>query len=223
MNQSGTMNFALYCSRVSSSIRAKLIYIDRDIDGAVDKLASLAWVKNHYKWIVWKLASMERMFPQDYANQYLTPARVLAQLRYRYEREINQAQRPAIRKILERDEFAGRYMVLCVSAIRYRGKDGAFVPAKPIRDKNANNPFPPMRKPSDPTQKEEVKESSNELEADYESLGGNCAVIQVTDGWYGVNAVLDEYLSTLLRRGKLFVGQKLRVFGASIVGSGTIP
>ena len=191
-------------------------------DGAAEKLASVAWVKNHYKWIVWKLASMERMFPQDYANQYLTAARVLSQLKYRYEREINQAQRPAVRKILERDEFAGRYMVLCVSAIRYRGKEGVFVPTKPIRDKNAGvNPFPPMRKPSDPAQKEEINEGANEEDADYETLGGNCAIVEVTDGWYGVNAHLDEYMTALLRRGKLFVGMKLRIFGATISGSGT--
>jgi breast cancer 2 susceptibility protein len=186
----------------------------------VDKLASVAWVKNHYKWIVWKLASMERMFPQDYANQYLTAARVLSQLKYRYEREINQAQRPAIKKLLERDEFAGRYMVLCVSAIRYRGKDGVFVPAKPVRDKGAGNPFPPLRPPSDPTHKDVSNEGANEQEADYEALGGNCAVIEVTDGWYGVNALLDEYMTALLRRGKIFVGLKLRVFGATITGSG---
>lgn len=31
--------------------------------GADAKLLSPEWVENHYRWIVWKLASMERSFP----------------------------------------------------------------------------------------------------------------------------------------------------------------
>ncbi len=41
----------------------------------------------------------------------------------RYEREINRANRSAIRKILERDEAESRYMILCVAAIKHYGSD----------------------------------------------------------------------------------------------------
>ena len=59
------------------------------------------------RWIVWKLACYERGFPQACAGHWLTPGNVLNQLKYRYEREINQAHFPAVRRILERDRAAG--------------------------------------------------------------------------------------------------------------------
>jgi hypothetical protein len=58
-------------------------------DGADPKLIPADWVENHFRWIVWKLACTERAFPQEFATKWLTPERVLAQLKYRYEREIN--------------------------------------------------------------------------------------------------------------------------------------
>lgn len=36
--------------------------------------------------------------------------------------------------------------------------------------------------------------------------------IELTDGWYSVCALLDPFLSKQLAAGKLFVGQKLRVW-----------
>jgi len=47
----------------------------------------------------------------------LTPSHVMAQLKYRYDREIDRSQRPAIRRILEKDDVASKRMVLCVSSI----------------------------------------------------------------------------------------------------------
>lgn len=55
-----------------------------DTPGVDPKLISKAWVYNHYKWIVWKLAAMEVAFPQEFANKCLTPERLLLQLKYRY-------------------------------------------------------------------------------------------------------------------------------------------
>lgn len=47
----------------------------------------------------------------------LTPARVMMELKYRYDREIDRFQRSALRKILEKDDVATKRMVLCVSSI----------------------------------------------------------------------------------------------------------
>lgn len=41
----------------------------------------------------------------------------MAQLKYRYDREIDRSQRPIIRRILEKDEVASKKMILCVSTI----------------------------------------------------------------------------------------------------------
>ncbi|GAB2212121.1 hypothetical protein Droror1_Dr00025468 [Drosera rotundifolia] len=47
---------------------------------------------------------------------------------------------------------------------------------------------------------------------------GPAARIQLTDGWYSIDAQLDMPLSRYLAAGKLFVGQKLRICGASLLG-----
>lgn len=74
------------------------------------------WVRNNYTWIVWKLASYERAFPQHFSN-CLNVENIIKQLKYRYDREIDRAERSALRKILEKDETAARRMILCVSNI----------------------------------------------------------------------------------------------------------
>jgi hypothetical protein len=47
----------------------------------------------------------------------LTPERVMKELKYRYDREIDKVERPALRKILEKDDVPTRRMVLCISSI----------------------------------------------------------------------------------------------------------
>ncbi|KAI9094810.1 hypothetical protein K1719_026616 [Acacia pycnantha] len=42
--------------------------------------------------------------------------------------------------------------------------------------------------------------------------------VELTDGWYSINAILDVPLSKKLAAGKLFVGQKLRIWGAELSG-----
>ncbi|CAH7276384.1 Brca2 [Phodopus roborovskii] len=88
-----------------------------DTPGVDPKLISSLWVSNHYRWIVWKLAAMEFAFPKEFANRCLNPERVLLQLKYRYDVEIDHSSRSALKKILERDDTAAKTLVLCVSDI----------------------------------------------------------------------------------------------------------
>ncbi|OXB58071.1 hypothetical protein ASZ78_008411 [Callipepla squamata] len=77
-----------------------------DTPGVDPKLITEAWVYNHYRWIVWKLAAMEVSFPHKFANRCLTPETVLLQLKYRYDLEVDKSKRSAIKKITERDDAA---------------------------------------------------------------------------------------------------------------------
>lgn len=80
------------------------------------------------RWIVWKLASYARAFPDAAradAGTLLSKHSVLSQLKYRYEREVNRAQFSALRRVLEQDCSPATPMVLCVSAVRSMGRDGA--------------------------------------------------------------------------------------------------
>ncbi|KAJ3109061.1 hypothetical protein HDU97_009179 [Phlyctochytrium planicorne] len=78
--------------------------------GALESIASLEWVTNHYKWIVWKLSSLVKRFSNS-ASTIWTVARVQSQLAYRYEREVNCVQRPALRLIIEQDTIPSKLMV----------------------------------------------------------------------------------------------------------------
>ncbi|CAN0927860.1 Protein BREAST CANCER SUSCEPTIBILITY 2 homolog B [Linum grandiflorum] len=64
--------------------------------------------------------------------------------------------------------------------------------------------------------------ASSEAETeDYPPVGPQAATaarVQLTDGWYPVDALLDASLSKHLSTGKLFVGQKLRIWGAALSG-----
>lgn len=75
------------------------------------------WFENHFRWIVWKLASMDRQFPNQFDGYFLTPDNIIQQLKYRYDRDIYGNERSAIRKIAERDDVPSRRMVLYVSKI----------------------------------------------------------------------------------------------------------
>lgn len=70
-----------------------------DTPGVDPKLISRIWVYNHYRWIIWKLAAMECAFPKEFANRCLSPERVLLQLKYRYDMEIDRSRRSAIKKL----------------------------------------------------------------------------------------------------------------------------
>lgn len=170
-------------------------------EGASKKILKSDWIENHFRWIVWKLASMERSFPQEFAGVYLTPERTLAQLKYRYERELNLAQRPPIRKVLEHDAPAGAHMVLIVSSIRHDG----------LADKS-------MRVTADFGAI--ALGGGQQIEEDEENfVKGPLAIVEVTDGWYCVNALCDPYLTRLVQDGSIFAGQKLHIFGSNLIGN----
>ncbi|KRT86337.1 hypothetical protein AMK59_2110 [Oryctes borbonicus] len=95
----------------------------RTMIGVEPTLIPDGWVANHYRLIVWKLASYERFFSGQLSG-CLTLENIVQQLKYRYDREIDRAQRPAIRKILEKDDVSQKRMVLCVSSIIEVPKNG---------------------------------------------------------------------------------------------------
>ncbi|NWT14791.1 BRCA2 protein, partial [Vireo altiloquus] len=154
-----------------------------DTPGVDPSLITEAWVYNHYRWIVWKLAAMEVSFPREFANRFLTPEMVLLQLKYRYDLEVDKSKRSAIKKITERDDAAGKTLVLCISKI--------------ISLNTAVSP-------SSSNKNVESKKAA--------------AIIEVTDGWYGIRALLDPPLKAFLDRRRLTVGQKIIVHGAELVG-----
>ncbi|XP_041849770.1 breast cancer type 2 susceptibility protein isoform X1 [Melanotaenia boesemani] len=160
-----------------------------DTPGVDPKLISEAWVYNHYRWIVWKQASMEKSFPETMGSFCLTPEQVLLQLKYRYDVEVDHSRRPALRKIMEKDDTAAKTIVLCVSEIVSRGQS----PEK----QSCNNKTPQT------------------ADAKVETL----AVVWLTDGWYAIKAQLDEPLTAMLHKGLLAVGGKLIINGAQLVGS----
>jgi len=53
--------------------------------------------------------------------------------------------------------------------------------------------------------------SESEISSANGTRKGSIARVQLSDGWYSIDAQLDVLLSEQLGGGKLFVGQKLRV------------
>ncbi|XP_068174114.1 breast cancer type 2 susceptibility protein [Antennarius striatus] len=160
-----------------------------DTPGVDPKLISEEWVYNHYRWIVWKQASMEKSFPEMMGSLCLNPEQVLLQLKYRYDREVDHSQRPALRKIMERDDTAAKTLVLCVSGVVSWGHS----PKK--------HSFNDIKTPRSDA---EVQSTS--------------AIVWLTDGWYAIKAQLDEPLTAMLHKGRLAVGGKLIIHGAQLVG-----
>ena len=76
---------------------------DRELVKNKPELLTRKWVANHFNQIAFKLACMERHFPLQLSNKYLTAERVMKQLKSRFQSEINESKRPPLRKILNRD------------------------------------------------------------------------------------------------------------------------
>ena len=165
--------------------------------GVDPKLISFEWFANHYRWVVWKLASLEVAFPQQFAGRCLTPDWLMLQLKYRYDREIDRAERSALHKISEQDDLPSRTMVVCVSAI-HTDRLSSLV--------NCN---------------ESVVNNSSIISKDDSRVGSpppNPPCIEVTDGWYSVPAVLDMPLKRMVQCGKISLGTKLMTYGSELIG-----
>ncbi|KAM9318754.1 breast cancer type 2 susceptibility protein [Pholidichthys leucotaenia] len=163
-----------------------------DTPGVDPKLISEAWVYNHYRWIVWKQASMEKSFPDTMGSHGLTPEQVLLQLKYRYDVEVDHSRRPALRKIMEKDDTAAKTLVLCVCGIISRGCS---------------------------LNKQSLDGTTKTPQNAAAKVENESALIWLTDGWYAIKAQLDEPLTVILHKGRLAVGGKLIVHGAQLVGS----
>ncbi|KZO89991.1 hypothetical protein CALVIDRAFT_491058 [Calocera viscosa TUFC12733] len=90
-------------------------------------LATQEWVDNHWSLILWKLAGLVRAYPMDLTERW-SWSHVIDQLLYRYEREINRGQRPAVKKIQEQDCASTRSMVLTVCQIKMTTRQKADDP-----------------------------------------------------------------------------------------------
>ncbi|XP_078078352.1 breast cancer type 2 susceptibility protein [Mustelus asterias] len=157
-----------------------------DSPGVDAKLISEAWAYNHYKWIVWKFAAMETAFPKEFGSRCLTPENILLHLKYRYDVEIDQCHRSALKKIMERDDVAAKTLVVCVSQIISMGTIPKTIAEKGVPETKKDMPL---------------------------------GIIEVTDGWYGIKALLDLPLTSLLRKRRLVIGQKIIIHGAELTGS----
>uniref|UniRef100_A0A3Q1EGA8 BRCA2 DNA repair associated n=1 Tax=Acanthochromis polyacanthus TaxID=80966 RepID=A0A3Q1EGA8_9TELE len=162
-----------------------------DTPGVDPKLISEAWVYNHYRWIVWKQASMEKSFPETVGGLCLTPEQVLLQLKYRYDVEVDHSRRPALRKIMEKDDTSAKTLILCVCEIVSRGHS-------------------PNRR---------ISSDTKNLQSGDAKVDAPSAVVWLTDGWYAIKAQLDDPLTAMLHKGRLAVGDKLIIHGAQLVGS----
>ncbi|KEH25626.1 breast cancer type 2 susceptibility-like protein [Medicago truncatula] len=63
-----------------------------------------------------------------------------------------------------------------------------------------------------------VMESGTLFQAQTGNKSREAVKVELTDGWYSINAILDAPLSKQLDAGRLFVGQKLRIWGAELCG-----
>ncbi|XP_048454164.1 breast cancer type 2 susceptibility protein isoform X2 [Rhincodon typus] len=171
-----------------------------DSPGVDPRLISEAWAYNHYKWLVWKFAAMETAFPKEFGGRCLTPETILLHLKYRYDVEIDKCRRSALKKIMERDDVPAKTLVVCVSKIISMG----------VKSSQSNLDLDDTIKQSKTVSEKCVIEAKKDMR-----LG----VVEVTDGWYGIKALLDLPLTSLLQKRRLVVGQKIVVHGAELIGS----
>jgi hypothetical protein len=157
--------------------------------GCSDSIISDMWLNNHYRWVCWKLAAMERRFPRFLAGNYLTFEHVILQLHQRYNKELGDGNRPILRRILNRDFAPSQSMVLCVSKIIKRKR------------------LPETTGKSEIHAEVSINSSDDEI------------IIELTDGWYSIVATMDHFLQDRVRKGKIAVGCKLMVSNAALEGA----
>ena len=158
--------------------------------GVDSRFCSRAWAQSHWRFLVWKFAAYQRVF----GWRCLTMNGVLRALHKRYDREVNECRRSALRLILERDESPSRHLVLLVATV--------WNDVDQIASDEADA---------------DTDADTDALSAIRRAGGGQCHV-EVSDGHYSVPAQFDADLVALLRRGRIFSGMKLRTFGCQLGG-----
>ena len=83
----------------------------------LDEKEGRAWIERHVAHVGAKLLGYERAWPQ-LRGVALGEARVLHQLRYRYEREVVRNHRSVLRRIVEGDSHPSQLMVLLLGSTR---------------------------------------------------------------------------------------------------------
>lgn len=129
-----------------------------------------AWVRNHYKWIVWKLALV------DLYNMAHVCEDVVSALHYN----------------AVKDAIYTRYQT------EYVGGKSSFL--KGVLQRDIPSVLPCVLKV-----------------ASTEKIQSTCR-IELTDGWYSIFCDCDEALSHLVGLGKIYIGKKLRISNAELVG-----
>lgn len=81
-------------------------------------MATKEWVRNHYGLIVWKIGSTIRNIAHCIYPIEQIRTSIMSQLAYRYEREVNLAQRSCLKKIAEGDDPVAGLFTFCVADIR---------------------------------------------------------------------------------------------------------
>ncbi len=146
-------------------VRAHLLVMGANPDIVVD-----AWVRNHYKWVVWKLALVDL---------YNIQSNMLPSLRYdsvkdviygRYEKEYVKGKKSFLKGVLQRDTPSVLPCILKVASVQ-----------------KVPNPSSLYR-------------------------------LELTDGWYSIFCDCDEALSNLVHRHDIYIGKKLRISHAELVG-----
>jgi hypothetical protein len=94
--------------------------------GADPAKASAAWVSNHFKWIVWKLAAYDRklMGPRSGSSSsgWCLSADVLVhQLQCRYTREVKEGQRSVLKKVGKSSHRTLNQQLCCLQPCRWAG------------------------------------------------------------------------------------------------------
>ena len=160
--------------------------------GSDPSRASETWIRNHYRWVVWKLVRAELAGWPLTAGVFLRFDIVLDQLQRRYEREHVMGHQSPLKAIVQREEPPSQVMVLLIADI-VRGTEDQGPDAMDSSAKRRNALVTRARS------------QASRLE------------LELTDGWYGIRARCDGPLQALLTSSKaIHVGAKIRVGGASL-------
>ena len=85
--------------------------------GAEPARATPEWVANSLRWLVWKMAALERAHPASLAGAACVASVVADGLAWRYEGEVGRGRRPHVAKLLEQDVGAGTPCILRVARV----------------------------------------------------------------------------------------------------------